>query len=186
MACIRTRVTKKNDERYHVMIRKKGIEICKSFSNKEDAELYTKWKENLIDLMDNFEVKISQTLTLEALFDMKLESIDKKNKRTLDDISNVKRITLENFPNKIFVSDISFEDWKNHAMSLYDRDVYVGAKSGRNIRKISLETLRKHFAYCSASFSHAMSLGIELDNHPLRVIQTFIRPLQEAKSISKE
>lgn len=179
MACIRTRVTKKNDEKYHVGIRKKGVEIHKSFLFKEDAELYAKWKENLIDCMDNFEVNIKNTITLEALFDLKIKSISEDSKRTILDITNTKRTVLDYFNDKIFVSDISFEDWKNFAVALYDKDVYRGAKSGNNVRKISIETLRKLFAYASTAYSYAQSQGIEIENHPLRVIQTFITPLKK-------
>ncbi len=164
------------------MIRKKGIEICKTFAKKDDAELYAKWKENLIELMDNFEVDISQTITIEEIFNMKLSAVGMENKRTYNDIANVKTTILDMLNENKFASDMSFEDWKNLAKSLYDKDVYRGAKSGGNIRKISLETLRKFFAYCSASYSHAQTLGIELENHPLRVIQTFITPLKAKKN----
>jgi hypothetical protein len=181
MAHIRTRITKKNDEKYHVMIRKKGIEIHKSFGKKEDAELYTKWKESIIDNLENFDVAISNTITIEALFDMKLETVGVDNKRTYNDISNTKKNLLTYIDDKKFASDMTFEDWKNLAKQLYDKDVYRGAKSGNNMRKISLETLRKFFAYCSTCYSHAQTLGIELENHPLRVIQTFLKPLAKNK-----
>lgn len=182
MAHIRSRITKKKDKTFSVEIRKRGIDITKTFSKKEDAELYCKWKENLIELMDNFDVDISQTITIEELFNMKLSSVGEGNKRTYNDINNVKTTILSCLSDKKFASDMSFDDWKNLAKSLYDKDVYRGAKSGNNIRKISLETLRKFFAYCSASYSHAQTLGIELENHPLRVIQTFITPLKKNKA----
>lgn len=177
MATIRTRITKKNDEKYHVMIRKKGIDICKSFSKKEDAELFSKYKESLIDNMDAFEKDIKDTITLSSIFMMKLQSIDPNSKRTFNDIKNAHKTFSDFFCDKQFASEITFEDWKDFAIQLYGKDVYRGSKHGGNVRKISLETLRKLFAYASAAFSFAQSQGIEIENHPLRVIQTFIRPL---------
>jgi len=182
MAHIRTRITKNKDEKYHISIKRKGVEIHKSFSKKEDAELYVKWKESLIDNIDNFEVPLAHTIPIESIFEMKLESIADTNKRTYNDIKNVKQTLFELIDSKKFASDMSFDDWKNLAKQLYDKDVYRGAKSGNNVRKISLETLRKFFAYCSASYSYAQAQGIELENHPLRVIQTFITPLKTKKN----
>lgn len=176
MACLEKRPRKDGTIAYEVNIRKKGYEIYKTFDNEEDARLYSFYKERLIDNMHNFEVPLKERLTIEQIFDLKLKSIDEFERRTINDICKSKeRLSMFFDPHK-FIHQISYDEWLDCAKKLLDFDVFRGAEKDHNKRKMSLKSLRKIFAYLSASISHANSLGIELDNLPLKVIQTFISP----------
>jgi len=49
-------IRKRESGSYSAEIRKKGKSLCASFSNRETAELWAVYKEDLIDQIKNFEV----------------------------------------------------------------------------------------------------------------------------------
>src|ERR1700758_1345241 len=71
---------------YRVAIRKKGIEIYKTFSNEEDANLYVFFKERLIDNMENFDVPLNQRITLEQIIELKKDDQKNLNPRADSDL----------------------------------------------------------------------------------------------------
>jgi hypothetical protein len=80
-----------------------------------------------------------------------------------------------------FISEISYDDWLTVAKSLLDSDVYKGAKTENGKRKMSIVTLLRRFGYISSIISYAQQQNIPIDNLPLKIIQTFIRPLMDKK-----
>ncbi len=161
---------------FRVNIRKKDVDISKTFYTEEDANLFIFYKERLLQNMANFEVSTKDCVTLEQIMDLKIKSIDQAEFRYLSDFNLSKQRLIQTLDNEKFLCDITYDDWIEAATKLYNMDIYRGGKTESCKRKMSLETLRKIFAYASASISYAIAQGIELQNHPLKVIQTFINP----------
>ena len=179
MACIEKRPSKEGIS-YRVAIRRKGTEIYKSFKTEEDAKLYAFFKERLIDNMEAFEVSLNERITLEQILDLKLESIKEYDKRTISDMEMAFRKIVQTLPSKKYYHEFIEDNWLECAKSIYEQDSYRGSKS--NTIKISPVTLRRIFANISSAVSHCQSLGINLDNLPLKIIQTFINPLIKSQS----
>jgi hypothetical protein len=184
MASIR-KIKGKEGITYNVMIRKKDIEISRTFKGEEDANLYIFYKERLIDNMANFEVPLSQRVTLDQLFDLKRKEAAKLDRRTLNDIDLVQKRIKSCLPEKKFYHEYTYEDWIECAKKLYNIASFRGSKD--NIIKIAPKTLKRLFGVLSSVISCAIDKGIELDNHPLKVIQTFISPIisSSTKGVAK-
>lgn len=179
MSVISKRVNSKGEVAFRVSIRKKGKEIYKTFHSEEDAKLYSWWKESLIENMENFDIPIKSRVTLEDLLELKINDAEDLSPRSKIDIPfSVKRI-IGFVGQKRFVSDISYEEWKNIMEKLSGTTVYRGTKSEVNGRSMSVSTLRRIFACLSSVFSHAISKGIDVENHPLKVMQLLINPMMK-------
>lgn len=177
MAVITKRVSSKGETTYRAMIRKKGMEISRTFFEKEEAERFVWWKENLIQNMENYEVPIEKRVTLEDIFQLKIEKSGDLSRRMIDDI----RFSLERIVEIIgkgrFCDEISYDEWKNVVNKLSKTEVFKGSKVPKNARVMSTSTLRRIFACMSSLYSNAISSGIPLDNTPLKIIQTIINPM---------
>jgi len=173
MSRIEERILKDGRKSYRVSIRRKNIEIYKTFLEREDAELYSYYKEKLIDNMNNFDVEIKESIRISDLFELKINTLESHQVREIKDFGNsLERISL--FLGNKFLNQISFNEWLECAKSLINIEVYRGSKSPKGKRKMSMGTLRKIFAHASSCISYAKTKGIVLDNHPLKVIQCFI------------
>ena len=181
MAKIEERIQKDGKPSYRVQIRKRGIDISRTFRNKDDAELYANYKERLIDLMSNFEVPLGDRVTLVNLLELK--SKGETDRRTISEFNSCKNRFLEAFGKDRFMNSISYDEWVEVAKKLFNSDVYRGAMNEKNKRKMSPETLRRIFALISSCISHANKMGIELENIPLKVIQNHIIPLCKTKTV---
>lgn len=170
-------IVKRGPRNYQARLRIDGSEISKTFTHEEDAQLYIDYKERLHTKMKNFEIPIKDMVTLNQIFELKLKSVPLNDRRTISDIKLCQTRFTSIFHGIRFYSDITFEDWIKSAETLYSEDVFKGAKTENGRRKMSPVTLKKIFAYASASVSYAQSQGIEVENHPLRVIQCYITPL---------
>jgi hypothetical protein len=173
MVSIRTRKKSNGLNSFAVDIRTKKTKTTKTFQSLEDAKLYSFYRERLDNLKKNFDVSIEKRITLINLMDLKAKTIDESNKRSINEI----KVTLESLKpyidEKKYVHEITLEDWKHIKDQLLNTDVFMGAKTESAKRKMSHNTLRRRFACLSSCFSHAQSLGIELDNHPLKIMQIY-------------
>lgn len=179
MASIEKRVGKE-ETTYRVAIRRKGIEIYKSFKTEEDAKLYVFYKERLIDNMEQFEVPLSERITLSEILDLKIGSMKDYDKRTLNDMEMSFKKCKRFLPDKKYYHQFTENEWLECAKQLYQEDSWRGSRS--NTLKISPITLRRILANVSSAVSHCISLGIALDNLPLKIIQTFVNPMIKAKN----
>lgn len=159
---------------FRVQIRRKGLDISKNFRNIEDANLYADYKERLIDNIKNFEVPLKDRITLNDLLEIKLKDSDNKDLKchVLVAFNRFNEI----FGEHKFYNKITYKDWEDACKKLSESYVFRGAKSENGKRIMSLNTLRRYFAYVSSCVSHAQSLGIELDNIPLKILQVCINP----------
>lgn len=180
MATIREREGKDGKMTYNVMIRKKGVEISKTFFTEEDAELYEWYKERLLQNMDAFDVPINERVTLEQLCELKVASLPEETdfRTKLHFESSLDRITTYLGKDK-FLCNFTYEDWLECAKKVAEMDVYRGTKTEKNKRKMSVKTLRNIFSYASSMISHGISVGIPLENHPLQVVRAYISPLEK-------
>lgn len=170
MATISERLNKDGTIVFRVYIRKKDCEISKTFYNKEDAELYVFYKENLLNNMSNFEVDIKERVTLNQIMELKLQNFN--NKRTREDfINTVKK--MQPFISKTFLHEMDYEDWILVAKGLLDTKIINNGKERQEC--LSLSSVRRYFACLSSAISYANELGINIENYPLKVIQQFIR-----------
>ncbi len=183
MGVIEERKNSKGEISYRVLIRKKGIDISRTFEDKESAKLYEFYKERLINNMSNFEVDLSCRITLRDIVDLKMKDVNSDIKSFC-----LFKLSLNRFEEFLgeekYYSQISFDEWLEATKKIYEKDVYRGAKTENGKRKMSPDTLRKTLAYMSSCVSYAISLGIKLENYPLKVIQTYVNPmLKSVKSI---
>jgi len=178
MASIDKRKNKDGSFTYRVAIRKNKIEVYKSFSIEEDAKLYAFYKERLIDNMNNFEIPLKHRITLNNIFEIKLSSISNNDKKSVNDFENAKTKILKFLPDK-FYHEITYDEWLLAAKNIMNMDVFRGSNTAKNLRKPSPSTLRRYFACASSAVSHAQSQGIELENNPLKILQTFITPIMK-------
>ncbi len=185
MATIEKRPNK-NGFSWRVMIRKKNQEVYKSFDTEEDANLYVFYKERLIDNIANFDVPIQDRVTLMQIMELKIQTIDESDKRTIGDYDMTVRRLKDCFGDIMFYQSLTFEHWVEAAKKLLQTDVYKGAKTEAAKRKMSPNTLRKIFAHASAAVSYAQHQGIAIDNHPMKVMNTFILPLLKGPEVSQE
>lgn len=172
MASIRKNETKDGTS-YHVNIRMKGKDITRTFYTEEDAKLYEFYKERLLRNMEYFEVPLSKRITLEQIFELKLKYFNDVDKRTVNNFNNSLQRFIEQFGDK-FYCNITYEDWVQAAKNLYSTPVYKGAKTEKGKRDMSIKTLRNIFAYASSAVSFAQEKGIEIENHPAKVIKVYI------------
>ena len=176
MATIDTRLNKDGTTSYRVSIRKKGQELYKTFSTEEDAKLYAWHKERLIDNMANFDVPLKDRVRFKDILTMKMDSLPVTDTKTMSDFKLSGERICNLLPD-LFMHEISYDTWLKCAKDLLDMDVYRGARTELAKRKMSPNTVRRHFACASSGISYAQSKGINIDNHALKVMQTFITPL---------
>lgn len=177
MASIKITENKDGSSSYQVQIRRKNIDVYKSFSTKEDALLYVTYKERLIDNIHNFEVDLQDRISVSQIFELKIQNAIDVSSKEIKDIENSSKRFVDYFGKNTAINSIAYEKWKEFAEILYMSDVYRGYNSEKGKRKMSAKTLKKIFAHASSAISYAQSHGMNLENHPLKVIQTHIRPL---------
>ena len=176
MAAIEERKNANGEISYRVLIRKKGIDISRTFDNKETAILFEFYKEKLINNMSNFDVPLNKRVTLRYIVDLKLKDV-------IDDMRFMSsfKVSLSEFEEifgiEKFLHEISYEDWLEASKKIFSNSVYRGYKTEKAKRDMSLSTFKKRLAYMSSCITYAVSLGIELENHPLKVIQVYINPM---------
>ena len=156
MATIEERLSPNGKYSYRVMIRKKGNEISKTFSERVDAELYAYYKEKLIDQINNFEISLEERITLRQILELKLNIINENENRTQRDLTNAMERAIEYFGETKFYNQISLKDWEKAAISIYKTPVYRGAQTDNAKRDMSPKTLRNIFAYISSCVSHVI------------------------------
>lgn len=171
MASIRERKIE-NGVSYTVDIRKKNINITKTFRNKKDAELWATWKEDLIDNMEAFDVKVEHMITLEDAIGLKVKELIDKGSKEINDTHYLTR-DFNCFINK-YLHEISFDDYNNLCQKMLKKEILVGGKrgvegSGRKAIQSPATVLRK-FVVLAAVYSYLIKQGFDIENHPQKVV----------------
>lgn len=181
MASIRERTLKDGSMTYNVTIRTKDCEECKTFVEKEDAELYIKYKERLLRNKENFDIQIRNRVRLCDVIDLKTKDI--VDPRTLSEYRLCLERIKENIRTHTFLCELNLDDWVDCMKRIAALNLPVRVGSAE-LRLISPSSVRRIFASLSAAFSNAILLGIDIENYPLQVIQKHINPfLLNGKSV---
>lgn len=166
---------------FRVQIRRKGIDISKTFHSKEDAEVYEFYKNRLLDNMAAFEIDIKDTVTIQQVVELKVASIPMITPKNTCEFKNCLQELNAYIPKTTVFSTTTYEQWLAAAKKILATPVRHGGRSNQpKTKAMSLNTLRRHMANLSSSVSHAISQGIAIDNHPLKVIQVFVAPKLKA------
>lgn len=184
MSTIKKNVGKNGKLTFSVYIKKKDFEICKTFYTLEDAKIYSFYKERLIQNMENFDVPLNERITLNQIIDLKIESATDLSVKTITQMQSMGKKFSDFFGKNRFYHTITYADWIDSVKYFMELNVYIGGQVREDsTKKISIETLRKHYAYLSSCISYVIDQGIPIINHPLTIIQTYINPkIKEKKS----
>lgn len=173
MALIEKRIQKDGALSFRAHIRKKGIDISRTFSTREDAELFVFYRQRLIDNMSAFEIPIKDRLTLQDICELKQKTITEV--RAIAEFDNAHKRIVENMKEHKFLCQLIYEDWVECLEKVSKLEIQVKYNS-KIMTIISPISVRRIFATISSAFSHAISLGIPLENYALKLIQNKINP----------
>ena len=176
---------RERDGKFHVLIRKKGQSIGKAFSDKETTELYAKYKEDLIDEMEAFDVQRSKMITLESAIDLKIEQMknDERDDKTISDIAILKKEFHDYLD--LPINELKYDMLKQRANEMLVAVVLRGGSlkthSGRKCIQ-SPVTVRKKFASLSSVISHLNKLGIDCENNAFRLLGFLNKIITDSKT----
>jgi hypothetical protein len=172
MATLRNRSGK-----FYVMIRKKGHPtLHRVFSNKEDAEIFAYWKEDILEQITNFEPPLEELITLDTAIEMKIQEAtnQKLGKKTIKDIKDLKNYFANLLDQSLF--SISYENLMCAYNELSKKEIRRGGSiiKGGIYKLPSQKTLRNRFAILSSVYSLMIKKGVKIVNHPLNIL-SFIK-----------
>ena len=154
-----------------------------TFADKETAELWCKFKENIINEMAAFEVKGVDLITLKDAIDLKIKDLETKDKK--DSINDTK-IVIKEFKDflHIPVNKITSEMLMVRVKEMQKEFVYKGGsgdgKSG--IRSLqSHGTILRKIRNLSSIFGFILSQGAEFINPTISVLNR----IKEGKETKK-
>lgn len=176
MASINERISSKGEKTYRVQIRNKDFEQYKTFTTKEDAELFIFSRERLINNMKNFDVPINNRVRLVDIIQLKKSQIKDADIRTICEFDMALKRCLENMKPHVFLEELTLEDWK----ACLDKVVILHIPIRGNAittSLISIKSVRRLFATLSSAFSSAIASGIPIENYPLQIVQKYINPM---------
>lgn len=164
---------RKNDSgNFRADIRKKGSKnVSASFSNKETAELWAAYKEDLIDQIKKFEVPLEDMINLETAIDMKVENMVNENfdKKSIGDVEILKN-TFSEFLDRSLVS-ISYDELFKKMGTMLNTIVKKGGHGEKGDKRVqSPLTVLKKFGCLSSVYSMLISNGMNLENHALKIM----------------
>jgi len=177
-------VTKKNGK-YIASLNVKGNQINKSFNNEETANLWLKYKEELINDIEAFDPRISQMITLNDAIDFKALQVEtsSKNKKSYFSFMGLKNEFSE-------IIDKSIEEiTKEEIMEIMKRMLNTPTYKRRGSHALeqqfipSIKTIRGRMALLSSVFSYQINQGAQIEN-PVFCALTWLR--QNTKDESKD
>lgn len=168
MACINLR-----NGRYRVSIRRKEQKLNATFSHKETAETWARYKEELLDNMHSFDIPIENMITLRQCVDIKIAQIKSKpsvDPKTINDFENIYKEfdTLM----EMSLSEITPNIIRDISKQKLNSIVSVGGshKEGSgSIRICSSSTVLRKLRLLASVFSHMIENGANIIN-PAQVV----------------
>lgn len=157
----------KRSEKYRVQIRKKGKFLTATFTSLEMAEIWSRYQEELLDNMENFDIEPEKLITLEQCVELKIKSLDKEKitKKTLQEYQNL----ISEFKDIMDcpLRDITCEMIKKISNNMLNSMVRRGGSSNFNTGKFqpcSPHTALRKLRYLSAVFSYMIEKGANITN----------------------
>lgn len=159
------------NERYgkhRVVIRRKNVNMSATFSTKEMAEIYAKYHEDLIDAMQNFQVKPENYITFEQCMELKLKDLIAKNSdiKTIRDVRNTINYfpEIKGMPFGEITADILRDLSNKMSNTIVKRGGSREHENSGDYRIISKSTLLNRFRYLSVVFSFMIEKGANITN----------------------
>jgi len=159
--------------RYYVQVRKKGKTNCASFADKETAELWGKFKEDIIDEMEAFDFQVEYTITLEEAVQKKRAEYLKRNvdKKSLTDLDALERDFSEFLKTPLHnISDAMLIDKLNN---MKRQPVFKGGRQDGKTGIKSIQapaTLLRKFRILASVYSFLIQNGAKLSNPAQHIV----------------
>lgn len=173
--------------KYQVEIKRNGVLIYKTFSNKESAELYKRYREELEEEMNNFDVPKEKLITLDAAIDYKIHLLKEKNSdpKTISDTENLKNYFSE------FLNLQVCELTKDMLQEKIDKMLHQMVRRGgtekvKDSGRMSIQspaTVKRKMSYLSAVYSSLTTLGITVHN-PAYPLLAYLTQIMKQKNIN--
>jgi len=166
-------IRKNTSGSYTAYIRKKNINLTDSFKNKEDAELWVDYKEDLIDLISSFDPPLQEMITLQDAIEVKIKDVIEKGKKDIYDF----KVLIECFSKfcPCSLSEITYEILLSYFDEMMKTPIRRGGckddKTTGNLKLPSIHTTFRKFGYLSTVFQMMKEKGVNVDNHALKVCQ---------------
>ena len=162
---------------FRVQIRKKDINLYRTFQKESDAKLWAAYKEECIDLIEAFDPPLNEIITLQDAIELKIRKMQDEN-------SNRKEINDYKILCKIFnkfcplpINEITYSDLLKHFQELLDIPIShggTGKNDGTGVKKLpSFQTIFRKFAYLSTVYQNLINDGVELENVALKAAQYY-------------
>lgn len=180
---------KERNGRFRVCIRKKGIVVSQTFSNRETAELWERYKEDLINEQAAFDPANDELITVQDAIQMKKQRMQAEGKgvRDINDVA-----FSENFISEILDKSISYltydfllEKANNMLSSVIKRGGNKkNINSGRRVISSPSTVLRK-FRVLSSIISNLIDKGVKIENHALKIC-AWLRTKIDEKEVKQD
>lgn len=161
----------------NAQIRKKGMQFSKTLPDRETAELWARYQEDLIMEMDAFNPPKSELITLGDAFRMKIEEVSKDSTpKTIADYKTTMNHMEEHLekPLSAFTYDFFMDLLKNWEGSKVMRGGCKDKPNHKNMKPPSPHTILRRFAYTASVFQFMVEKGIDVDNNAQKVT-TYVR-----------
>jgi len=170
--------------KFHAIIRRKNKSLSATFSDKQTAEIWSKYHEDLIDNMDNFQVSPENYITYEQCLELKIQDAIENNidKRSIEDLKN--SVNHFNEIKDIPIGEITCDILRELVSKMQNSVVKKGGSkeniNSGNIRKISQTTILNRLRLLACVFSYMIQNGANMTN-PAQIIVNQVK-----MSISKK
>ncbi len=177
---------RKTEYGYRAQVRKNRINLSASFSDKETAEIWIKYQEDLIDEMKHFQVPSEKLLTLEQACELKKNQLTEKDAsfRSFGDIEIVKQEFKDLLP--LGLSEITHEMIKEITNSMLGGMVKMGGSvTSGDFRLTAPATVLRKLRCLSAVFGLMIEKGANLVN-PVQVTINSLKMSMAKKGINED
>lgn len=152
--------------RWRAVVRKKNKLKYATFNSKEMAEIWSRFHEELIDNMSNFEVDPEMIVTLEDAIELKIRNFQGKvDEKTICDFNNCK----ENFKEIVDkpIGQITSDEIRKIHLNMCNSVVRRGGSVKNNTGSFavcSTETALRKLRILAAVFSYMIKKGANITN----------------------
>lgn len=168
---------KKEGNSIGVQIRKKDLKLYASFKNMEDAQLWAAYKEDIHDLIKNFEPPTSELITLSDAIDIKLADFPptSNNYRDIQYLKNVFSDILDRQ-----ISELTYEFLLKEYKRIKEVPVIKGGNKRTGTGKEVLPsqvTVMKKFILLNSVINCLIQKGLTVRNN----VQTLVTHLRNSE-----
>lgn len=140
---------KKRNNSFAVNIRKKETSIYATFQSEEDAILWAKYKEDLIDQVEAFSVPVDQLVTIEDALEMKYAEKMKTDRKLHNQVIKLKK---------------DFIEWLDLPIDQITLEMIKFKASEMENKGLSLTSIRNQTALFSSAISFQIERGANIQN----------------------